>query len=535
VIRTLRLGPRADLFAPAAAAGLLAALLVWLGPPGTDLAAHVYQRTLFIEHGFVLWNNFWYGGRYSFVNYSVLYYPLAAAIGIKLLAVLTVAVAVVAFAAVVRHEWELQSRWTIRTFALVWALLVVSAAYPFMLGMALALLALWSLQENRRWLFAGFTLLTLAASPLAFLLLVVLLAGVALAHHGEERRFIAPAGAIAAIGAFELLLRRMFPGRGTFPFSLEEFLAAATFCVIGIGLTWGVAAARLLRWTYLVYFVACASAFAISSPVGENIARLRFIAAPIAILTLSLRRWQPRFVCAIALGLALSWNLTPLAASFIHGVNDQAAHAAYWTPTIDYLKKNLRPAYRVEAVDTAGHWPADFLARARIPLARGWFRQEDFPQNRVLYDDELGPKAYIAWLRRVSVRYVVLTSARPDYSARAEARLLRTGRSGLPVVYRTRTTTIFEVSSPRPLISAPARVLALGYSSIKLHVPAPGTYRLNVTYAPYWHTRDGCLTRTSDGMTQLTVRRTGTVAIRFAVTATRAIEAMVGTQPEPCK
>ena len=138
LMRTLWLRPRVDLFGPAAPAGLLAALLVWLGPPGTDLAAHVYQRTLFIQHGFVLWNNFWYAGRYSFVNYSVLYYPLAAAIGIKLLAVLTVTVAVVAFAAVVRHEWELHSRWTIRAFALVWALLVVSAAYPFMLGMALA-------------------------------------------------------------------------------------------------------------------------------------------------------------------------------------------------------------------------------------------------------------------------------------------------------------------------------------------------------------------------------------------------------------
>ena len=118
-----------------------------------------------------------------------------------------------------RHEWELHSRWTIRAFALVWALLVVSAAYPFMLGMALALLALWSLQHNRRWVFAGFTLLTLAASPLAFLLLVVLLAGVALAGRGEPRRFVAPAAAIAAIGVLELLMRRMFPGRGSFPFS----------------------------------------------------------------------------------------------------------------------------------------------------------------------------------------------------------------------------------------------------------------------------------------------------------------------------
>ena len=87
---TVWLRPRADLFAPAAAAGLLAALLVWLGPPGTDLAAHVYQRTLFIEHGFVLWNNFWYAGRYSFVTYSLIYYPLAALFGIKVLALASI-------------------------------------------------------------------------------------------------------------------------------------------------------------------------------------------------------------------------------------------------------------------------------------------------------------------------------------------------------------------------------------------------------------------------------------------------------------
>ena len=95
----------------------------------------------------------------------------------------------------------------------------------------------------------------------------------------------------------------MFPGRGTFPFSVQEFLAATVFCVLGIGLTWRIASARLLRWTYIVYFAACTAAFAFASPIGENIARLRFAAAPIAILTLTLRHWRPRPVCAIALAL----------------------------------------------------------------------------------------------------------------------------------------------------------------------------------------------------------------------------------------
>jgi hypothetical protein len=533
VTATVWLKNRADLVVSATAAAVLAGLLVWLGPPGTDLAAHVYQRTLFLEHGFLLWNNFWYSGRYSFITYSVLYYPLAAVVGIKLLAVLIVATSVAAFAVLVRREWGDQGRWAIRAFAVVWAGLVVSAAYPFMLGIALALLALCALQGGRRGLFAGCTLLALAASPLAFLLLVVVLAGVALARRGDGGRLGPPAAAIFAIGALEFVLRRMFPGRGSFPFSVEEFIAASTFCLIGLGLTWGIPRARVLRWTFAVYLVACVAAFVVSSPVGENIARMRFAAAPIAILTLSLRNWRPWPVCAIVLALAVSWNLTPLAASFAHGVEDPAAKASYWTGTIAYLQRHLPAAYRVEAVDTAGHWPANFLARAKIPLARGWFRQEDFPQNRVLYGDP-GPQAYLDWLRKVSVRYVVLTSAPPDYSSRAEAHLLRSGRSGLKVVHRTATATIFEVPSPRPLVSAPAHVLELGYSSIRLQVPAPGTYRLNITYAPYWHTPAGCLAPTPDGMSQLTVLRPGIVSLRFGVTAGRVLRTLVGEASEGC-
>src|SRR6201997_5509428 len=88
--------PREALIAAGAAASLTAVLL-WAGPPGVDLAAHLYQRTLFLKHGFVLWNNFWYAGRYSFVTYSVLYYPLAALLGIKALAVATIAAAALGF------------------------------------------------------------------------------------------------------------------------------------------------------------------------------------------------------------------------------------------------------------------------------------------------------------------------------------------------------------------------------------------------------------------------------------------------------
>jgi hypothetical protein len=83
-----------------------------------------------------------------------------------------------------------------------------------------------------------------------------------------------------------------------------------------------------------VYAVACLAAFLIPSQLGENIARLRFIALPICVLVLALRAWKPRAVGAVALGLALSWNLSSVVASYASGRSDPAATASYWTPAI---------------------------------------------------------------------------------------------------------------------------------------------------------------------------------------------------------
>src|SRR2546421_11988226 len=101
----------------AGVAATLAALLLWVGPPGNDFAAHVYQRTLYLKHGFVLWNNFWYAGRYSFITYSILYYPLSAFVGIRLLALASVTIAALAFAVVIGREWGPEARWSSRAFA----------------------------------------------------------------------------------------------------------------------------------------------------------------------------------------------------------------------------------------------------------------------------------------------------------------------------------------------------------------------------------------------------------------------------------
>ncbi len=422
----------------AAAAAFLASLLVWLGPPGTDFAAHAYQRTAFLQHGFALWNNFWYAGRYSFVTYSLIYYPLAALIGIKLLAVATVSIAALAFAVVLGREWGPTARWSSWTFAVVWAGVVLSGAFPFALGAALALLAIWALQTGSRWKFGALAALTAAASPLAFLLLALVLAGIGVGRWREGRKLLVPAAIIVAMGGTEAVLWRLFADGGRYPFSWEELLAGCVFCLLGAALTWRVEGARPLRWLFVLYLGANLAAFAIPSSLGENVDRLRYVAVPVAVLALSLRHWRPLPVAVVSLGLAASWNLTPLAFSLVNTSQDPASAQAYWHPAIAYLHRHLSPSYRVEAVDTAGHWDAVYLPRAGIPLARGWFRQNDYPQNRLLYnDDGFGRSAYLRWLRSLGVRYVVLTDAPPDYSARDEAKLLKSGKSRLTKVLST--------------------------------------------------------------------------------------------------
>jgi hypothetical protein len=344
-----------------------------------------------------------------------------------------------------------------------------------------------------------------------------------------------PAAIILGAGLLELLLFRVFPGGGTFPFSTAELIPAIIFCVLGFVTTWGVERARPLRFFFVVYLAACIAAFVVPSQLGENIERVRYAALPLAVLALSLRAWRPLRLAIPVLVLAAVWNTTPLAANFTHAAADPTAERTYWQPAIGYLHDHLRPSYRVEAVDTAGHWPAVYLPEAGIPLARGWYRQDDFPENKILYGS-FGAKAYLAWLRSLGVRYVVLADAPPDYSSRAEAALLAGGHSALRRVFRTAHLTIFAVPKPRPLVTGPyaAAVERLGATSIRLRVGGPGTYRVAVRYSPYWHASTGCIAGGHDSMLRVSAPARGSVTLSFKVGAARMLQTLVGVDADQC-
>ena len=513
----------------AAVAATLTGLIVWLGPPGVDLAAHAYQRTFLLEHGFALWNNFWYGGRYSFVTYSFLYYPLAALIGIKVLAVATIGAAALAFTLVVWQEWGPAARYSSRTFSVLWAGIALSAAFPFALGAALALFALNALQRGRSRVFAGLVFLTLLASPLAFLLLVVVLAGSSL----ERRPRRATVFVVLAAGALELVLRRVFPGEGQFPFSLADFIPGVAFAVLGILVTARVPGARRLLGLFAVFLAAILIAFVIPSDLGSNVERLKFAAIPIALLAAALAT-PKRIVLAVALvAVAGFWNISALAHTAKSAAADPAHTTAYWAPAITYLHKHLSPSFRVEAVDTAEHWAAAYLPDAGIPIVRGWYRQSDFPQNELLYDKQLGARAYEAWLRAQGVRYVLLPDAPPDYSASKEAALIRSGKTSLVPVFHSAHVVVYQLPNATPLITGrgPASVLWLYPTHIVALVDEPGRYKVRVRWSPYWRASSGCVWRGSDGMLRLRAPRAGLVDLRVSVNVTRGLETLTGLAP----
>ncbi len=520
-------GPARAPLTAALAALTTAAVVLFVLPPGGDLAAHLYQRGFFIQHGFSFWNNYWYAGRYSFVTYSIGFYPLAALLGIKTVSLAAVAVASTVFAVVVARQWGDAARWPTRAFAVVWPMILISGELPFLAGMAFAISAVLAVQARRFWLFTGLVLATLSMSPLALLFLGLFVGGAAIMNRAAWRQTARFAIPVAVCVGIEVLLMLLFPSGGHFPFSLAELVPVVAFCILGLAATWKLEKGRLLAGFFALYLLANLASFVVPSALGENIGRLRYLALPVALLVCALRFWRPRFLTVLALTLVACWNLTPLAWSLDHNVRDPTSQPQFWAATVGTLRSRLTPDYRVELVDTAGHWGAFYLARAGIPLARGWYRQDDFPQNSVLYGP-LTPRSYLQWLRRTAVRFVVVTDGPPDYSAARELALIKAHPRLLHLVARLNGTTILEVPHPVPLIhgSAPAHVVSLGPTQARFVVAATGTYRVAIRYSPYWRAVPGCIAEARDGNIQLTASRPGAIELVFQLGVQQFLDAL---------
>ena len=185
-----------------------------------------------------------------------------------------------------------------------------------------------------------------------------------------------------------------FRTEAAIPSMSGTIVAGSIFCLLGLSLTWRVESARVLRFFFAVYLRRHGRG--VPRAVG---ARRQHRAAAL----LSQSRWQLSCSPSATGGRCrsrsarccsrVSWNISALATNYVpsqvrrHGRRRRPGRGA-----IAYLEEARRAAiHRVEAVDTVGHWPAFYLAKANIPLARGWFRQDDFPRTRPYTETRDGP------------------------------------------------------------------------------------------------------------------------------------------------
>ncbi|MEA2386245.1 MAG: hypothetical protein QOJ22_419, partial [Thermoleophilaceae bacterium] len=319
--------------------------------------------------------------------------------------------------------------------------------------------ALVALAWRRSWVFAPFAALTWAASPLALVLLAVVVVG--------ARRWRASAWVLALV-AFQVVLAHVYHGRGSFPFPFIELAAALAFAIGGAIL----AREQPLRGIFVAYVAFVLVAFAFQSQLGENAARLRYMAIPLALLFL---RRRPLWIAVPCFALAAAYNLTPLAWNYSKGADERANHRSYWTPAIAFLNAHRDPNFRVDALDTIGHWEALYSPEAGFPITRGWYRQDDFPENQILYSDDLNMGTYVRWLHQRGVRYVLVPADRLDYSSRLEHSVA----TKLHFVTRRGDVSIYE--APRPVPIAPgAQIVRLTHETVTLRVPRAGRYTLAI-------------------------------------------------------
>ncbi|HET6175263.1 MAG TPA: hypothetical protein VFD90_21845 [Gaiellales bacterium] len=511
LMRTARrtaLEEREPLLCAAIGAACALAVLVF-APPAQDLAAHVYRASL-VSHGVFLWDNYWYTGTYPLVSYSLLTPVLSALLGVSVLVVVCTSVAGALFAAMATSEWGREARWPSRAFAAAAALPLLPGLDAYVVGVPLVLGTVVALQRGRRGIALACAALTLGASPLAFVFLLGGVGAILLAGRGGWRSLAVVGGGLGVLAGLEAAaMLLIFPGSGVYPFLVWHLVAVGALAIAGTLLAFRDRATRPIACFLCVWGLASVVSFSFANPVGDNVARLRYAVFPLLLLLAIHRR--PRGFAVIVAAAAFVYAAAPDLIQVGGQADASSSRAAVWRPAVAYLERHLPVGARVEVVPTSARWESYYLPARGIPIARGWFRQTDLQRNALLYRKTLTRPAYEAWLDRTAVQFVLVTPfPLDDHGARTEARLLRSGRSGLPVIWRRAGFAIYAVDHPARLMigGAGVRLTSFKHDEIAGTVRRGGFDVLRVAYSPYW---------TSGGAATCVVRgRAGMSIVRFA-------------------
>ena len=352
------------------------------------MAAHSYRAWLFQHEGLTVWNAQWYGGHHV-LGYSLLFAPLAAAIGPGAASACSSAVAAVAlFVPLARAAAPSPSAGAAASWLFTAGVLsnVAIGRMPFLLGIALGVGA-WSARARRsgacsracsRWP-------RCSASPVAgvFLMLGALAKLLADGPPGAARPRCG--SALPALRGRDRALPAVPRGRDR-PLHGDRVLAdardlrrAASRCSRPGGGRCG--PAGCCTWS------CWSGAFVVPSPFGQNALRLGVLAGPVGA-----RARAPQARAGARAGGRRRRAAVPAVAARRARRRRGARRPEHpRSPSRPRRATSSRacakPGERVEVPMTVNHWEAADLAKV-VPLARGWERQLDQKANPIFYDGE---------------------------------------------------------------------------------------------------------------------------------------------------
>jgi hypothetical protein len=417
---------------------LLAGIYLIWQPPTTDLAAQVFRADLWERAGFVIWNPDWYDG-HSVPGYSLLYPPLGAWLGPALLGAVSAVAATWIFGRLALDAFGERAWLGVVWFGLASAVALYSGRITFALGLAVGLGALLAVQRERVVWAAALGVLASAASPVAGLFVALAGASVVLASRfplasRPAAELPVRAAVAAALGALVMiaLLSLAFPTSGYHPFAFSAYIWIPLLAIAVLVLT-GAREGPLL-WGVVLYTLLGLAAVVFDTPLGGNVTRLgaTFAGPLLAILLLGRRT---RVLVALAIPL-LFWQWQTTVEDVARAEGDPSTKAAYFEPLLDKLSvlSSGPVSLKLHVPPTRSRWEATYLAES-YPIARGWLRQEESEDFRLFRGERIDPDEYLEWLVDRGVSYVALPDAEPDYLARSERVLIRSGDSPLELVW----------------------------------------------------------------------------------------------------
>lgn len=498
----------AGVFAPVLCAALA---YMALRPPSVDLAAQLFRCELFAAHGFLAWNNYWYGGHYL-LGYSLLFPPLGAAVGATVAGGLAAFAATLLFGALVARHYGSGARLATLWFGAGTITMLLSGRLTFALGVAIALGALVALDRNRPALALPLAAATSFASPVAgfFLALIggaLVLAG---ARRGGASLAIAAAAPIAVMSL-------AFPGAGTEPFVLSSLAGALAVTL----LVFLVLPERelLLRRAAALYAAAVLAAFVVPNAMGGNVVRLsNLIAGPLLVLALTGRRY-PRLLVALLAVPLLYWQWQGAVRDFSRASADPSVQREFHVPLLRELRELTGgEPVRIEIPPTLDRWEVYYVS-PKFLLARGWERQLEADEHS-LFRSELTPRSYRAWLRANGVSYVALPDAPLDYLSYREKALIEHGLPYLKPIWSNADWRLFAVRNATGLVDPPASIASLGADWFDLRIPHPAQVKLRIHFSPYWKvTGEGVCLREHGPWTLVEASRGGSAHVSTDLTA----------------